>query len=99
MLNNKTAKCSAIKAGHFSRKGQMGVISINNARIDRPDKNRMRGNLEEILLVQKQLEERVDNFLQAETVENYRIFWQELKKQYNQSMQNTYNYMVRKCNR
>ena len=77
----------------------MGVISINNARIDRPDKNRMRGNLEEILLVQKQLEERVDNFLQAETVENYRIFWQELKKQYNQSIQNTYNYMVRKCNR
>ncbi len=77
----------------------MGVISINNARIDRPDKNRMRGNLEEILLLQKQLEERVDNFLQAETVENYRIFWQELKKQYNQSIQNTYNYMVRKCNR
>ena len=77
----------------------MGVISINNARIDRPDKNRMRGNLEEILLLQKQFEERVDNFLQAETVENYRIFWQELKQQYNQSMQNTYNYMVRKCNR
>ncbi len=77
----------------------MGVISINNARIDRPDKNRMRGNLEEILLLQKQLEERVDNFLQAETVENYRIFWKELKKQYNQSIQNTYNYMVRKCNR
>ena len=77
----------------------MGVISINNARIDRPDKNRMRGNLEEILLLQKQIEERVDNFLQAETVENYRIFWQELKKQYNQSISDTYNYMVRKCNR
>jgi len=77
----------------------MGVISINNARIDRPDKNRMRGNLEEILLLQKQLEQQVDNLLQAETVENYRIFWQELKKQYNQNIQNTYNYMVRKCNR
>jgi hypothetical protein len=77
----------------------MGVTSINNARIDRPDKNRMRGNLEEILLLQKQLEERVDNFLQAETVENYRIFWQELKNQYNQNMSKTYNYMVRKCNR
>jgi len=77
----------------------MEVISINNARIDRPDKNRMRSNLEEILLLQKQLEQRIDNCLQAETVENYRLFWQELKDQYNQNIHNTYNYMVRKCNR
>lgn len=77
----------------------MGVISINNPRIDRPDKNRMRSNLEEILLLQKQLEQRIDNYLQTETVENYRIFWQELKNQYDQNIQNTYNYMVRKCNR
>jgi len=86
-------------AGHLSRKGPMEVISINNARIDRPDKNRMRSNLEEILLLQKQLEQRIDNCLQAETVENYRLFWQELKDQYNQNIHNTYNYMVRKCNR
>lgn len=77
----------------------MEVISINNSRIDRPDKNRMRVDLEEILLLQKQLEQRIDNYLQAETVENYRIFWQELKNQYSQNIHNTYNYMVRKCNR
>lgn len=77
----------------------MEVVSINNSRIDRPDKNRMRSNLEEILLMQKQLEQRIDDYLQAETVENYRIFWQELKNHYHQSIQNTYNFMVRKCNR
>lgn len=77
----------------------MGVKSINNERIDRPDKNRMRTSLEEILLLQKQLEKRIDDFLQVESVENYRIFWRELKNQYSQSIQNTYNYMVRKCNR
>lgn len=73
--------------------------SINNIRIDRPDKNRMRANLEEMLLLQKQLEKRIDDFLQAEAVENYRLFWQELKNQYQQSIQNTYNFMIRKCNR
>lgn len=72
---------------------------MNNERIDRPDKNRMRTNLEEILLLQKQLEKRIEDFLEVETVENYRIFWRELKNQYNQNIQNTYNYMVRKCNR
>jgi hypothetical protein len=77
----------------------MGVDSISNARIDRPDKNRMRGNLEEIILLQKQLEEQIDNFLQVETVENYRVFWQELKNQYKQNISDTYNYMLRKCNR
>lgn len=77
----------------------MEVISISNARIDRPDKNRMRSNLEEVLLLQKQLEKRIDNYLEAETVENYRLFWQELKNQYNQNINSTYNYMVRKCNR
>lgn len=75
------------------------MIAINNARIDRPDKNRMRGNLEEILQMQKQLEQRIDSYLQDETVEIYKKFWQELKKQYQQNIQNTYNYMVRKCNR
>jgi len=77
----------------------MGVIAINNARIDRPDKNRMRANLEEILLLQKQLEQQIDNYLQTETVDIYKNFWQDLKKKYNQNIQNTYNYMVRKCNR
>lgn len=59
----------------------------------------MRANLEEMLLLQKQLEKRIDDFLQAEAVENYRLFWQELKNQYQQSIQNTYNFMIRKCNR
>jgi hypothetical protein len=77
----------------------MGVIAINNPRIDRPDKNRMRGNLEEILKLQKQIEELVESYLQAETVETYKKFWQDLKKQYDQNIQNTYNFMVRRCNR
>ncbi|MEA4924781.1 MAG: hypothetical protein VB084_05655 [Syntrophomonadaceae bacterium] len=75
------------------------MIAINNARIGRPDKNRMRGNLEEILEMQKQIEQRIENLLQAETVETYKNFWQDLKKQCHQNAKNTYNFMVRKCNR
>ena len=77
----------------------MGVTAINNERINRPDKNRMRANLEEILLLQKQLEQRIDNFLQVETVETYQLFWQELKNLNNQNIKTISNYMVRKCNR
>jgi hypothetical protein len=68
-------------------------------RIERPDKNRMRRNLEEIQLLQKELEYRLDEFLQVEPVEDYRHFWQKLRDQYRQNILNTSDYMVRKCNR
>lgn len=77
----------------------MGGIPINKQRIERPDKNRMRKNLEDIQLLQKELEKRIEDFEKAETVEDYRIFWQTLKNQYRQSIQAVSNYMVRKCNR
>lgn len=77
----------------------MGGIPINKQRIERPDKNRMRKNLEDIQLLQKELEKRIEDFEQAETVEDYRIFWQTLKNQYRQTIQAVSNYMVRKCNR
>jgi len=76
-----------------------GGIPINKQRIERPDKNRMRQNLEDIQLLQKELEKRIEDFEQAETVEDYRIFWQTLKNQYRQTIQAVSNYMVRKCNR
>jgi len=75
------------------------VITINKQRVERPDKNRMRKNLEDIQLLQKELEKRIEDFEQAETVEDYRLFWQALKNQYTQNIKTVSNYMVRKCNR
>ncbi|PKM77496.1 MAG: hypothetical protein CVU90_06515 [Firmicutes bacterium HGW-Firmicutes-15] len=80
-------------------KEQMEVLSIIQSPISRSDKNRMRKNLEEILVQQKELEKRIANFQKEEKVEDYRVFWQELKGQYNQNTQTVSNYMVRKCNR
>lgn len=77
----------------------MEVLSIIQSSISRSDKNRMRENLEEILVLQKEMEKRIDNFQKDEVVEDYRLFWQELKSQYNQNTQIVSNYMVRKCNR
>ena len=77
----------------------MEVLSIIQSPISRSDKNRMRENLEEILLLQKEMEKRIDNFQQDELVKEYRLFWQELKSLYNQNLQTVSNYMVRKCNR
>ena len=59
----------------------------------------MRKNLEEFLVLQKELEKRIGIFQKDELVEEYRLFWQELKSQYNQNTQTISNYMVRKCNR
>lgn len=77
----------------------MGVAPISKSRIERPEKNRMRKCLEEIQLLQKELEHRVDEFLQVETIEEYQHFWQKLKNQYRQNILTTSDYMVRKCNR
>lgn len=81
------------------RVDKWGVEPISKMRIERPDKNRMRRNLEEIQLLQKELEYRLDEFLQVETVEDYQHFWQKLRDQYRQNILNTSDYMVRKCNR
>lgn len=72
---------------------------MNNGRIDRLDKNRMRFSLEEIIQRHKEIEQRVEQLLAEETVENYRYFWQELKKQCYANQRDIYQYMVRKCNR
>jgi hypothetical protein len=77
----------------------MEVLSIIQSTISRSDKNRMRKNLDEILVLQKELEKRIAIFQKDELVEDYRLFWQELKNLYNQNTQTVSNYMVRKCNR
>jgi len=83
----------------FVAQEAMGVKAINKTRVDRTEKNRMRTNLEEVFQLQKELEKRLNDFLQVETVDNYRLFWQELKNQQTENLHTIYNYMVRKCNR
>jgi TolA-binding protein len=87
-----------LKAGHLLSFGSGGA-DMSNGRIERVDKNRMRFNLEEMIQRHKEIEQRVDQLLAEETVENYRHFWQELKKQCYGNQRDIYQYMVRKCNR
>jgi hypothetical protein len=78
---------------------QVEVIFIIQSTISRSDKNRMRKNLDEILVLQKELEKKIGSFQKDELVDDYRLFWQDLKIQYNHNTQTVSNFMVRKCNR
>jgi len=68
-------------------------------RIDRDQKNSMRSNLEKVLENQKSLGEKIDNFQQSTSVDEYREFWQELKNRNNETIRIVSKYIINKCNR
>lgn len=72
---------------------------MNNTHIARPDKDRMRANLEEILGMQKDLVKRIELLEHETEVNEYQIFLHDLSKSHNELNRKVYNYMVRKCNR
>lgn len=72
---------------------------MSNARIPRPDKDRMRAQLEEVLHQQKSLMEKIEAFLLQTEVPDYQVFWRELKTSHNELNHRISRYMVRKCNR
>lgn len=67
--------------------------------IPRPDKNRMRAQLEEVLRLQKQLLEKIELFAPQTEIDEYQMFWRDLKSSYNELNLKISRYMVRKCNR
>lgn len=72
---------------------------LSSTRIARPDKDRMRAQLEEILRQQKSLLEKIEAFSSETKVGEYSTFWGELKTSYHTLNQKISRYMVRKCNR
>ncbi len=72
---------------------------MSNVRIPRPDKDRMRAQLEEVLRLQKSLVEKIGAFSQQTEVGEYKVFWGELKTSHNELNNKVSRYMVRKCNR
>lgn len=72
---------------------------MSNTHIARPDKNRMRAYLEEVLQNQKDLIKKMECFEEEIGVTEYQAFWVDLRKNHNDLNRKVYNYMVRKCNR
>lgn len=68
-------------------------------KISRQQKNTMRLQLEKILEMQKNLDKEMANFQKGCEVEEYRKFWQDMKKQNKEHILNISRFMVRKCNR
>lgn len=59
----------------------------------------MRKNMEEIIGLQKEMEQRIGNFLKDELVQDYQVFWRDFKRKSNENTQALAKFMVRKCNR
>lgn len=70
-----------------------------DVKIERRQKNIMRGQLEEVLQIQKDIDKKIDDFHEVTEVPEYQRFWQELKQTNSATIQKLSNYMVRKCNR
>lgn len=70
-----------------------------DVKVERRQKNIMRSRLEEILVIQKDLNEKAETYLADTEPEEYRRFWQELIDKNNENIQVLSGYMVRKCNR
>lgn len=68
-------------------------------KINRQQKNAMRMQLEKVLQMQKDLDKKIDNFQKDCEVDEYRKFWQEIKKQNKENILHVSRFMVRKCNR
>lgn len=72
---------------------------MNNTRIPRPDKDRMRAQLEEVLRQQKAWMEKIAAFQMETKVPDYQAFWADLNNSYVELNNKISRYMVRKCNR
>lgn len=68
-------------------------------RIERKEKNLMRSHLEQLLQMQKELDENIGIYEQQIQAEEYKSFLNELRNNNSENMQIVSRYMVRKCNR
>ena len=68
-------------------------------RIDRQQKNIMRSQLEEVLTIHRNLDEKLAVFQHQSANSEYRRFWNELKEQNSENVKTISRFMVLKCNR
>lgn len=71
----------------------------SRGKIDRQEKNTMRSQLEEVLAIHKNLDNKIESFKKEVTSTEYRRFWNEIKEQNSEKIKNISKFMVLKCNR
>jgi len=72
---------------------------VPGVKINRQQKNAMRVQLEQVLKMQRKLDKEINTFQKDCEVDEYRNFWQEIKKQNKENILKVSRFMVRKCNR
>lgn len=77
----------------------MSEARISVTRIDRPEKNRMRSHLEEIIRLYRAVSEQMEACQKETEAQEYLEYWQVLKNKNTELIQEISRYMVRKCNR
>jgi hypothetical protein len=73
--------------------------AVPGVKINRQQKNAMRVQLEQVLKMQRKLDKEINTFQKDCEVDEYRNFWQEIKKQNKENILKVSRFMVRKCNR
>jgi len=68
-------------------------------RIERPQKNKMRAQLEDIAAIYRQAEEKMEGYERETEVAEYKRYWREMIAQHHGRLENLSRYMVVKCNR
>jgi len=68
-------------------------------KIDRKQKNIMRSQLEQILELQKKIDNEIEKYRRESNINEYRRFWNDLKNKNNENVKTISRYMVLKCNR
>lgn len=76
-----------------------GIRNLATVKIDRKQKNIMRAQIEDILRLQRDINERIDAYAAQTEPPEYKKFWQELKTINLDTIQKVSRYMIAKCNR
>jgi len=69
------------------------------ARVERSQKNLMRSQMEEIILLFKSMQDRIELFNEQTIHEDYKKIWRELIAMNDQQIQKLTRLMIAKCNR
>lgn len=77
----------------------MAQSAVQSIRVSRQQKNLMRSQLEDILQVHQQIENRIEDYQQQTEYPEYNRFWNEIKQRNQENIQVVARYMVMKCNR
>ncbi len=75
------------------------MVEGKRKKIERKRKNLMRGHLEKVLEIQKDLDRKMSFYEQKAEVEEYQNFWHDIRSKNLENIKVISRYMVTKCNR